>query len=60
MKLAWMAKAIIGITLFRKLWRTIRYEEVYLKNYESGEIALKDLSWYTDFYNKRGLHQSRG
>lgn len=46
--------------IVERLWRTIKYEEVYLKNYESGEDALKNLTSYTDFYNNRRLHQSLG
>jgi putative transposase len=46
--------------IVERLWRTIKYEEVYLKNYESGEEALRGLSDYTNYYNNRRLHQSLG
>jgi putative transposase len=46
--------------IVERLWRTIKYEEVYLKNYESGEEALEGLSWYTDYYNNKRLHQALG
>ena len=46
--------------IVERLWRTIKYEEVYLKNYESGEEALEGLTWYTNYYNNRRLHQSLG
>ena len=41
-----------------RLWRTVKYEEVYLKDYSSVPVALESLSEYFDFYNHRRLHQS--
>ena len=41
-----------------RLWRTIKYEEVYLKKYESGIEAKNGLELYMPFYNKERLHQS--
>lgn len=41
-----------------RLWRTIKYEEVYLKRYENGEEANNSLKKYLDFYNKRRPHQA--
>jgi putative transposase len=46
--------------IVERLWRTIKYEEVYLKNYETGNEAYEGLAGYTDFYNYRRLHQSLG
>ena len=39
-----------------RLWRSIKYEEVYLKDYESGRQACQNLSRYLDFYNTRRVH----
>lgn len=41
-----------------RLWRTVKHEEVYLKEYSSVAIALRSLSDYFDFYNNQRLHQS--
>lgn len=41
-----------------RLWRTVKYEEVYLKEYASPREARSGLSAYLDFYNHRRLHQA--
>ena len=41
-----------------RLWRTIKYEEVYLKDYASPREARQSLSQYLTFYNQERLHQS--
>jgi len=41
-----------------RLWRTVKYEEVYLKDYVSPKEARRELATYLDFYNHRRLHQS--
>jgi len=41
-----------------RLWRTVKYEEVYLKEYYDMSVALRSLSDYFDFYNHQRLHQS--
>lgn len=41
-----------------RLWRTIKYEEVYLKEYESPRHAKQSLSQYISFYNEERLHSS--
>lgn len=41
-----------------RLWRTIKYEEVYLKAYDTLVIARRSLSQYISFYNARRPHQS--
>ena len=43
-----------------RLWRTVKQEEVYLKEYEDVWEAEKSLSKYFDFYNHRRSHQSLG
>jgi putative transposase len=43
-----------------RLWRTIKYEEVYLHEYESPKEARKQLRDYLQFYNDQRLHQSLG
>ena len=41
-----------------RLWRSVKYEEVYLKAYDSVSAARKGLAAYFDFYNARRPHQS--
>ena len=41
-----------------RLWRTVKYEEVYLKGYRDGQEARQGLSRYFPFYNRQRGHQS--
>jgi putative transposase len=41
-----------------RLWRTIKYEEVYLKEYASPHEARLQLTAYLQWYNHHRLHQS--
>jgi len=41
-----------------RLWRSVKYEEVYLKSYESVSEARASLGRYFEFYNYVRLHQS--
>ena len=41
-----------------RLWRTVKYEEVYLKAYQDGKEARNSLSNYFCFYNGERPHQS--
>jgi putative transposase len=41
-----------------RLWRTVKYEEVYLKDYQTVAMAIGSLRSYFEFYNDRRLHQS--
>lgn len=41
-----------------RLWRTVKYEEIYLKDYQSFEEAEISLKNYFDIYNHRRPHQS--
>jgi len=43
-----------------RLWRTVKYEEVYLKNYETVKEARDGLARYLHFYNTERLHESLG
>ena len=43
-----------------RLWRTVKYEEVYLKAYEDGREARVSLGEYFHFYNTTRPHQSLG
>jgi putative transposase len=41
-----------------RLWRSIKYEEVYLRAYDSVSEARSSIGRYLDFYNTRRPHQS--
>ena len=43
-----------------RLWRTIKYEEVYLHEYSSPREAREQLGKYIEFYNHERLHQRLG
>lgn len=43
-----------------RLWRTVKYEEVYLRDYESLSDARRHLGKYFEFYNRERLHEALG
>lgn len=43
-----------------RLWRTVKYEEVYLNEYETPREARQGLSRYLSFYNAVRPHQALG
>ena len=43
-----------------RLWRTEKYEEVYLKAYTDGRQAKTELEAYFRFYNTQRPHQALG
>ena len=43
-----------------RLWRSIKYEEVYLKAYQNGTEARKGIGAYLAFYNQERPHQALG
>jgi putative transposase len=43
-----------------RLWRTVKYEDVYLKGYESMPNLLLGLTHYFLFYNEERRHQAFG
>lgn len=43
-----------------RLWRTVKYEDVYLKKYEDVPDLLMGLTHYFGFYNAERGHQSLG
>ena len=46
--------------LVERLWRTVKYEEVYLKAYANGREAKAGLDDYFRFYNAQRPHQALG
>jgi len=51
----WMDNVFI-----ERLWRSLKYEDVYLKGYADGREAKAGISAYFAFYNERRLHQALG
>ena len=43
-----------------RLWRTVKYEEVYLKAYRDGREVRANIGEYFRFYNNERPHQSLG
>jgi len=43
-----------------RLWRSVKYEEVYLKDYTGFADAARNLAGYFRFYNGERLHQALG
>ena len=43
-----------------RLWRTVKYEEVYLKDYTQPKEARHSLAAYFDFYDHQRRHQALG
>lgn len=43
-----------------RLWRSVKYEEVYLKSYETPREARVGLNGYLNFYNTERPHQALG
>ena len=43
-----------------RLWRSLKYEEIYLKAYDSVTAARQGIAAYFQFYNRARLHQALG
>ena len=41
-----------------RLWRTVKYEHIYLREYSNGLELVAGLAHYFDFYNHERFHQS--
>ena len=49
-----------NIIFVERLWRSVKYEEVYLKAYRNGSEARRGIDAYLDLYNRERPHQSLG
>lgn len=47
----------IDNVFIERLWRSLKYEEVYLKAYESIKEAELEIGDYFVFYNEKRKHQ---
>ena len=43
-----------------RLWRSVKYENVYLKDYETPREARRGIGEYLAFYNTQRRHQTLG
>jgi putative transposase len=43
-----------------RLWRTLKYEDIYLNDYATGPALFMGLTRYFSFYNRERPHQSLG
>jgi len=50
----------IDNVFIERLWRSVKYEEVYLKDYANGWDAEASLAAYFHFYNEERIHQALG
>lgn len=41
-----------------RLWRSLKYEEVYINGYVDGHDAFNGIKKYFDFYNNKRIHQA--
>ena len=58
-KISWDGRGRCLDNVFvERLWRSVKYEEVYLKAYESPKVARTSLDAYFRFYNDERKHQS--
>ena len=46
--------------IVERLWRSVKYEEVYIKDYARGVDAHEGLTRYLRFFNEERPHQSLG
>ena len=49
----WMDNVFI-----ERLWRSLKYEQVYLAEYATASDARAGIGWWIDFYNARRPHSS--
>ncbi len=51
----WMDNVFI-----ERLWRSLKYECVYLQGFETGKIAKKEIGTWIDYYNIQRPHSAHG
>jgi putative transposase len=58
-RISWDGRGRALDTIFvERLWRSVKYEEVYIKDYQSVPEAMSNLRAYFTFYNHERLHQA--
>ena len=56
--ISWDGKSYFDNIFVERLWRSAKYEEVYLNDYDSVATAQRRLRAYFHFYNLQRFHQS--
>jgi putative transposase len=57
--ISWDGRGRVFDNIFvERLWRSVKYEEVYLNDYDSIVMAEQGLRQYFNFYNRERYHQS--
>ena len=46
--------------MIERLWRTVKYEDVYIRDYKNPAEARRSLAKYFNYYNSRRRHSSLG
>ncbi len=60
-RISWDGRGRVWDNIFiERLWRSVKYEEVYLKDYANVTEALRGLDDYFRFYNTQRHHQALG
>jgi putative transposase len=58
-RISWDGRGRAFDTIFvERLWRSVNYEEVSIKEYQSVADAVSNLRAYFTFYNQERLHQA--
>ena len=55
-----MRAQLVANIFTERLWRSVKYEEVYLNEYPCPREVRQGLIWYREFYNERRPHQTLG
>ncbi|MBR9976777.1 MAG: integrase core domain-containing protein [Bacteroidetes bacterium] len=50
----------LGNVLVERLWRKVKYEDIYLRDYSNGRELHEGLTTYFQFYNNEGPHSAHG
>jgi putative transposase len=59
--ISWDGRGRVFDNIFvERLWRSLKYEEVYLREYQSVQDVWQGISRYFNFYNQERLHQALG
>jgi len=60
-RISWDGRGHLWDNIFvERLWRSVKYEEVYLSDYEDMIEAVRGLGNYFSFYNTERFHQALG
>ena len=51
---------VLAINIIERLWRTVKYENIYPQEYDNPREARIGINKYMKYYNHERLHQSLG